>query len=925
MNLLIRFRRRLQSSPARSHENPILELSRVGPPWTVRCLTELIKLHRPGLVFLSETKCKARRCDRITAAVNYYGIGVDSIGKGADCFCYGARIWTSGYNLILVIILTQRSSLIVVRTCGGLLVFMDIQKCARERRLGTVEETHLEGETTIAPERKKHRFRFEAAWTSNAACSDIILHAWSMVNVISPSQSIIDKIRATRIHLRKWDSEVFGNIHQQTRELNDKIYALHNATISTEAKANIEAMRDTLEDLVGKKEVMWKQRAKAYWLKLGDHNSRFFHAKANERRTRKEVKKMKDEAEVEVQNKVGIQGVVTRYFQSMFASTNLTLEAIDNALMGLDSCITHAMNESFLQPFTPEEIKLALKDIDPLNSPGPDANRIKPFLDSIISKSQAIFVPGFLITDNVLTAFELNHCLKHKTKGKKGYVSLKLDISKAYDRVEWGFLERVLIRGFHSNFINLIMLCVSSVPFSFLLNGEQFGFLRPERGLRQGDPLSPYLFLFCAEALSASTKGLTCVRNILTIFGKASGLKINLLKSDMVVSWSVEVNKKEELAKILGVEVVARHDKYLGLPALAGRSKRELFEGIKDRFWSKLNNWAAKQLSQAGCAFLIKTILQTIPTYAISCFHLPDSVLGELERILADFFWQGSIESKIHWLAWSKLCIPKAQGSLGFRRLKEFNLALLTKQAWRISIYPKSLPHQILSQKYFLGLTFFEARLGAWPSYTWRSVWETRDILAAGSDGKWGMEDADCILSVKPRGPEVRDELIWHFEAKGCFSVKSAYMLATELHEEGSSSQRTSNWKFVWKSKAPPKVVVCMEVCSKSSPHSREFKAYARLVWALSGLPWAVVGVSSPGVEDWFNRVHRMLEKDEWGLFLSICWGLWWARNLRMFEGRTVEAQTVIRMARRTIEAADSHSFESRTGAAVFSLIFRSS
>ncbi|KAL0451703.1 UNVERIFIED_CONTAM: hypothetical protein Slati_1148400 [Sesamum latifolium] len=131
------------------------------------------------------------------------------------------------------------------------------------------------------------------------------------------------------------------------------------------------------------------------------------------------------------------------------------------------------------------------------------ANRLKPLLHHTISPSQSAFIPGRLITDNVLIDFEANHYLKSMRGGRAGSVAVKLDMSKAYDRLEWSFLERMLSRlGFHHRVITLIMNCVSNVSYSFMLNGSQFDFLRLGRGIHQSDPLSPYLFIRCAEDLS---------------------------------------------------------------------------------------------------------------------------------------------------------------------------------------------------------------------------------------------------------------------------------------------------------------------------------------------------------------------------------------------------------------------------------------
>lgn len=393
------------------------------------------------------------------------------------------------------------------------------------------------------------------------------------------------------------------------------------------------------------------------------------------------------------------------------------------------------------------------------------------FLPEIISEFQSAFVPGRLITDNALVAYECLHTIRRQ-RTKKPYFAMKIDMMKAYDRVEWPYLRGCLSQlGFAPVWIDTVMKCVTQVRYAVRVNGCLTDPVIPTRGIRQGDPISPYLFLLCTEGLSCllkkkeddgTLKGLRngrlgpsishllfaddsiffarsdqrtvqALKSTLQLYCDGSGQKINFSKSSVFFGSHCPENIGDTVKAILEIENEALNKSYLGMPTDVGRSPVDIFKFLPERVWKSINGWTGRPISRAGKEVLLKACVQSIPTFVMSCFRIPVSTCERMRKFIADAWWgveQG--KKKMHWRSWDWLSSPKFLGGLGFRDLQLFNQAMLGKQGWRLLTNPDSFCARVLKGRYFPTTDFWHAPCPRSSSYTWRSILHGKKLLELG-------------------------------------------------------------------------------------------------------------------------------------------------------------------------------------------------
>ncbi|XP_074342678.1 uncharacterized protein LOC141680315 [Apium graveolens] len=279
-------------------------------------------------------------------------------------------------------------------------------------------------------------------------------------------------------------------------------------------------------------------------------------------------------------------------------------------------------------------------------------NILKLCFPTIISDKQSAFIESRMLIDNAMIAFEINHYLKRRTQGSKGMTRLKLDVLKAYDRLKWAFI------------------------WSMMERNEEVGLLHGCRTAKGAPVISHLLFADdCYLFFRATGPEANVMRRILGRCAEASGQIINFTKSAIVFS-----------------------------------------PNTKDVDCAELQAWSLQNISKAGKLTLLKTAAQSVPNFWMNLLLLPLDVCELIEKKMNAYWWgNGRNRREIKWMSWDHVCEAKKEGGMGFKKLRDFNIAMLAKQAWRLMNNDNPLVTKIMKARYCVDSEFIDATLELTP------------------------------------------------------------------------------------------------------------------------------------------------------------------------------------------------------------------
>ncbi|XP_026438275.1 uncharacterized protein LOC113336817 [Papaver somniferum] len=566
-------------------------------------------------------------------------------------------------------------------------------------------------------------------------------------------------------------------------------------------------------------------------------------------------------------------------------------------------------------------------------------------------------------------------------------MGIKIDMAKAFDRVNSEFLMQVMQQmGFSTQWCNLVHQCISTTTMVVLVNGSPGKFFKPTRGLGQGDPLSPYLFLFCMEALSryltaAEAEGLIhgtkicseapninhlvfaddCMifckanleecNNLIKIFqdfGHSSGQLINFSKSGIFFSKNTDPSIADSISDTMKVQRIDTSDKYLGSPLFTNRSKIQAFKPGVNKLKLRLAGWKST-LSTAGKVTMIKTITSTSNIYQMNCFKLLKGTCKEINNIQRNFFWNKDQDKPkgLFYIAWDAVNKPKGLGGLGFKNMEYFNLAMISKIAWRLIEEPHSLWTSTMKASHFPNkeVIIMETKPKNTDSWIWKGIlegitciqkyyiwkigdgtnihiWEDRwiedlpDILQKplhcpsnletvnqlfNTIGEWDHhiislwfpQHIQQLILQTHHHPNSVDTIQWSLTHTKKFTVKSLY--DKQIEDKYAGDTLTAPWGDIWKLDTNPAIQLFIWKCAHGIlPKNAKSAGILTYIDPLCNICKCAnedithVLLACPAASDVWRNLFGWFSPDttttSWNSsYATICWFIWKARCDKVF------------------------------------------
>ena len=405
------------------------------------------------------------------------------------------------------------------------------------------------------------------------------------------------------------------------------------------------------------------------------------------------------------------------------------------------------------------------------------AGRLALALHDIVSPMQNAFLGGRHMSDNINLVQELlrQYCRKRSSPR----CLLKVDFKKAFDSVQWDFLESLLCQlGFPAHFVLLVMQCISSASYSVAVNGDIHGFFPGKSGVRQGDPLSPYIFICCMEYFSrmlslasqqdgfsyhpkCAAQGIThlafaddvlllsrgdlssvsCFLQQLTLFSQTSGLHINPQKS-FIFFGGVGSVQKHSILSATGFREGQFPFTYLGVPLSPHRLLASQFTPLLQDLKSSIQGWMGRYLTYAGRLELLRSVLFGKVQFWLNIFPVPAIVLKQIISICRNFLWTGdACRGSSAIVAWKTVCFPKNEGGLGLYDLYARNRSFLSKQLWHIHLKTDSVWIRWIHHFYLSSGSIWSVQVHHSSSPLWKAITTVRDVISQHCGGS----EVECV------------------------------------------------------------------------------------------------------------------------------------------------------------------------------------